>query len=328
VLGPARAPGAPLDPNDGGDGTRWADVAAALQALTERYLLAAAAEAQRVTGESNLCMAGGVALNSVANHRLQTESGFRAMFVQPAAGDAGGALGAAQVAAHLGLGLPRAAPMRSAFLGSRETPASVEHFLGDTRIRYEPFDDDEALLADVARRLARGQVGGLFQGRMEWGPRALGARSIIADPRAREMADRVNAKIKFREQFRPFAPVALRDDAERYFSGAEEDHLGPFMLSVVPVTPLGAETLGAVTHVDGTARAQTVDPGAGPTQARLAALLEAFRRETGVGVLLNTSMNLKGEPICRTAAEAYCMFERSDLDFLVLEHCLVTKHAA
>jgi len=323
LLGPARAPGSALDPRDGRDGQRFADIAAALQRLCERWVMAAAAEARRVTGEDNLCMAGGVALNSVANGKLAAAGPFHEVFVQPAAGDAGGALGAAQLVSHVALGLPRAPPMRDALLGSAESQVEVARFLDDCRIRHETFASDAERDQAIAERLARGEVGGLFQDRMEWGPRALGARSIIADPRSAAMGERVNRKIKFREQFRPFAPAALPDEVERFFVRAPRpDHLSPFMLSVVPVSDAGRATLGAVTHVDGSARVQTVDPAASP---RFAALIEAFRARTGVGVLLNTSMNLKGEPICRTAAEAYGVFDRSDLDFLVLERCLVTK---
>jgi len=324
LLGPARAPGAALDPRDGAEGSRYADVAAAVQRLCERWVMAAAAEARRVTGEDDLCMAGGVALNSVANGLLARTGPFARVFVQPAAGDAGGALGAAQLVSHVALGLPRAAPMGDAFLGPAEAPADIVKFLDDCRIRHEVFDDDDARDRAIASRLARGEVGGLFQGRMEWGPRALGNRSIIADPRDPAMSDRVNARIKFREQFRPFAPAALPDEARRCFALPAADLLSPFMLTVVPVTYEGRASLGAVTHVDGSARVQTVDPADNP---RFAALLEAFRRETGVGVLLNTSMNLKGEPICRTAGEAYGVFDRSGLDFLVLERCLVSKAA-
>ncbi|MCC6621570.1 MAG: hypothetical protein IT385_09975 [Deltaproteobacteria bacterium] len=323
LLGPARRPGAPLDPREG-DGVRFADIAAALQALCQRWVMAAAAEARRVTGEDDLGMAGGVALNSVANGELAARGPFARVFVQPAAGDAGGALGAAMLASHVALGLPRPPAMRHALLGSAEAPGAIVKFLDDCRIRHEAFPDDDARDREIARRLARGEVGGLFQGRMEWGPRALGARSIIADPRNPAMSDRVNARIKFREQFRPFAPAALPDEARRFFALPEADLLSPFMLTVVPVRPEGAAALPAVTHVDGTARVQTVDPADNP---RFAGLLEAFRRETGVGVLLNTSMNLKGEPICRTAAEAYGVFDRSGLDFLVLERCLVSKAA-
>ncbi|MFO0749421.1 MAG: carbamoyltransferase N-terminal domain-containing protein [Myxococcota bacterium] len=325
LLGPARPAGAPLDPR-AGDGVRLADIAAAVQALCERWVMNAAREACRVTGLSDLCMAGGVALNSVANGKLLRDGACARLFVQPAAGDAGGALGAAQLASHVALGLPRAPPMTSAMLGSEESPEEVRAFLDDCRIRHETFASDAERDRAVARRLAAGEVGGLFQGRMEWGPRALGARSIIADPRPAGTSQRVNRKIKFREQFRPFAPAALPSELERWFERpARDDLLAPFMLGVVPVSDAGKATLGAVTHVDGTARVQRVEPADNP---RFAGLLEAFRAETGLGVLLNTSLNLKGEPICRTAAEAYGVFDRSDLDFLVLERSLVTRSPA
>jgi carbamoyltransferase len=176
----------------------------------------------------------------------------------------------------------------------------------------------------VAQRLARSEVGGWFQGRFEWGPRALGNRSILADARDVSMRDRVNRKVKFREPFRPFAPAALVDEAPRWFQipDGKLDELLPYMCAVVPVTDEGRAALPAITHVDGTARLQTVDRDRNP---RFFELLEAFRDLTGVGVLMNTSMNLKDEPICASPAEAYGTFVRSELDFLVLEKCLVEK---
>jgi carbamoyltransferase len=327
LLGPARQPGAPLDPTARDPSSRrYADVAASLQAFTERYLLALAREARALTGEARLCLAGGVALNCVANRRISDEGSFEEIFVQPAAGDAGGALGAALWATHVVHGLPRGAPMRSAFLGAAYAPAEIERFLDDCGVGHRVFADHAALCHEVARRLADGEVGGWFQGRFEWGPRALGGRSILADARQPGMREKVNRKIKFREGFRPFAPAVLAAEASRWFDLPEgrADHLSPFMCSVAPVTDEGRATLPATTHVDGTARVQRVDEAASPG---LHALLEAFRARTGVGVILNTSMNLKDEPLCASPAEAYGVFVRSDLDFLVLERCLVDKRA-
>ncbi len=328
LLGPARVPGTALDlPADDGEARRFADIAASLQALCERAMLLAAHEARRVTGEDALCLAGGVALNSVANGRIVAEGPFRDVYVHPAAGDAGGALGAALWMSHVALGLPRAPDaMPNAYLGRGYDNAEVERFLEDVRVRHRSFDDPRALDAEVARRLAEGEVGGWFRGRFEWGPRALGARSILADARDPGMVHRINAKVKFREPFRPFAPAVLADEAPRWFQLPEgrPDHLTPWMLTVVPVTDEGRRALPSVTHVDGTARVQSVTPERNPD---LCHLLEAFRARTGVGCLVNTSMNLKGEPICATPADALSTFRRSDLDFLVLERCLVERAA-
>ena len=327
LLGPARAPGAPLDPtSDDAESRRFADVAASLQALTERAMLALARAAQALTGEANLCLAGGVALNCVANRRIADEGPFAELFVQPAAGDAGGALGAALWATHVVHALPRSAPLRSAFLGAAYAQDDIARFLDDSGVAHRAFDDHAALCAEVAERLAEGQVGGWFQGRFEWGPRALGSRSIIADPRQPGMREKVNRTIKYREGFRPFAPAVLAGEARRWFDLPEgrADHLAPFMGSVAPVTDEGRAMLPATTHVDGTARVQRVDAADSPA---LHALLEAFRARTGVGVVLNTSMNLKDEPLCASPAEAYGVFVRSDLDFLVLERCLIDKRA-
>ncbi len=328
LLGPARTPGSPLRlPAQTEEAQRFADIAASLQRFTEDYLLVLANEAHRLTGSENLCMAGGVALNSVANHRIQSEGPFGQVFVQPAAGDAGGSLGAALWATHVLGKLPRGAALRSPFLGAAYRQEDIAKFLSDCDVVFQTFGDDSERNRVVAGLLAEGKVGGWFQGRFEWGPRALGARSIIADPREPNMRDRVNRKIKFREGFRPFAPAVLAEEAERWFEmpPSNRDHLSPFMCTVVPVTEEGRRVLPAVTHVDGTARVQRIDR---EENAVFHELVEAFRARTGVGVILNTSMNLKDEPLCASPAEAYGVFLRSDLDFLVLEHCLIEKGVA
>ena len=330
LLGPARVPGSPLNlPARTDDDRRFADIAASLQKLTERYLLALADRAHRITGETNLCMAGGVALNCVGNRRIQIDGPFEGVFVQPAAGDAGGSLGAAQWVTHVLHGLPRRAPMRHAFLGAAYARHDIEEFLGGCGVAYRTFDVPGELEDHVAGLLVDKQVGGWFQGRFEWGPRALGARSIIADPRDAGAQDRVNHKIKFREAFRPFAPAVLADEVDTWFDasigGGRDDHLLPFMCSVVPVREEMRARLAAVTHIDGTARAQRIDRDSNPG---FYDLIDAFRRRSGIGVILNTSMNLKDEPLCASPAEAYAVFVRSDLDFLVLEGCLVQKGAS
>jgi carbamoyltransferase len=328
LLGPARVPGSRLElpALDGSEAQRFADVAASLQALTERYLLELLQEAKRRTGEENLALAGGVALNAVANRALLEQGPFCGLFVQPAAGDAGGALGAALWASHTLGGAPRGPMLQSALLGAAQPPEEVARWLEDCAIPHRRFADRGELFAVVARKLAAGEVGAISRGRFEWGPRALGARSILADPRGPGTRDRVNRKIKLREPFRPFAPAVLAGEAERWFSPVADktDHTTPFMCSVAPATPLARAELPAVVHVDGTARLQTVTPEGSPD---LAALLEAFRAETGLGVLLNTSLNLKDEPITASAAEAYSVFARSELDFLVAEDCLVERSA-
>jgi carbamoyltransferase len=328
LLGPARAPGTPLEfPAQSDDGQRLADIAATLQRLTERHLLALARKAKALTGERHLCLAGGVALNSVANRRLQIEGPFAELYVQPAAGDAGGSLGAALWATHVLHGLPRKEPLKDVFLGAAYAQEDITRFLSDCGVRHAVHADSATLCDEVARRLDAGEVGGWFKGRFEWGPRALGGRSIIADPRDPGMKERVNRKIKYREPFRPFAPAVLAEEAARWFDvqSSTRDHLTPYMCTVAPVTEEGRRTLPAVTHVDGTARLQRVDRADNPGFHQL---VEAFRARTGVGVLLNTSMNLKDEPLVSSPAEAYGVFLRSDLDFLVLENCLVTKEAS
>jgi carbamoyltransferase len=325
LLGPARLPSRAFDPQDAhdADARRWADIAASLQVHTQRYLLALARAAHALTGEHRLCFAGGVALNSVANGLIAREGPFEELYVQPAAGDAGGAIGAALHVVHGVHRIPRGVAMRSPFLGASFGDRQVRAFLSDAGIAHVAFDDTAARDRDVAARLARGEIGGWFQGRFEWGPRALGARSILADPRREDTKDRVNLAVKYREPFRPFAPVVRDEDASRYFDvGEREDRLAPFMLTVVPVRESARAALPAITHVDGTARVQRVKQGDPPGLHRL---LGAFAAETGVGVLLNTSMNLKDEPLVSSPAEAYGVLMRSELDFLVLESCLISR---
>ncbi|MCC7382325.1 MAG: hypothetical protein IT384_10870 [Deltaproteobacteria bacterium] len=328
LLGPACIPGERLDlpAHPGSSSERWADIAASIQALTERYLITLAQHAERLTGERCLALAGGVALNAVANRRILEQGPFEELFVQPAAGDAGGALGAALWACHVLEGRPRPSALGTALLGEAHAASEVHRFLDDCAIPHQIFAEDEALFREVAARLARGEVGAWSRGRFEWGPRALGARSILADPRGPGVKDRVNRKIKLREPFRPFAPAVLREEAERWFEPVHGriDHATRFMCSVAPATAEARERLPAVVHVDGTARLQTVEANASPDLHRL---LEAFKAETGIGVLLNTSLNLKDEPICASPVEAYSTFARSDLDFIVLEDCLVEREA-
>jgi carbamoyltransferase len=269
-------------------------------------------------------MAGGVALNSVGNGKIVKEAPFEHIYIQPAAGDDGGALGAALHGYHTVLEQPRKLVMEHAYWGEQHCTAEVEKFLRESRIPYERLEDEEELLSRVVNALTEGKVVGWSQGRFEWGPRALGNRSILADPRRTDMKDIVNTKIKFREPYRPFAPSVLVERASEFFEIDEPEQRFParFMLYVVKVKPDKQHLLPATTHVDGTARLQTVHRDVSPRYYRL---IERFGEATGVPVLLNTSFNLRGEPIVNTPREAFQTFSKSDMDLLVLENCLVYK---
>jgi carbamoyltransferase len=302
----------------------YADVAASIQAVTEEVVLNMARYAQRETGSRRLCMAGGVALNSVANGKILRDTPFEEIYIQPSAGDGGGALGASLYAYHMVLGKPRQFVMDHAYWGKEYTPGETETFLKESNIHYQRFDDDEKLMEQVVDRLQDGKVLGWFQGRFEWGPRALGNRSILADPRRRDMKDIVNTKIKFREPYRPFAPSVLVERTAEFFELPEPAHQYParFMLYVVNVREDKRETIPAVTHIDGTGRLQTVDKATAP---RYHKLIKLFGDATGVPVILNTSFNLRGEPIVNTPREAFRTFSISDMDLLVFDHCLIAK---
>ena len=334
MFGPRRAPEAPLTPRD-------FDLAASVQAVTEEAVLRMARHVRRETGETNLVLAGGVALNCVANGKLLREGVFDGLWVQPAAGDAGGALGAALLAHHRHAGRPRTPQtpdaMRGALLGPAVTDAEALAFCEAEGVPFTHFEDEAALVGHVADLLAAGAAVGWVQGRMEFGPRALGARSILADPRGPDVQRVVNLKVKFRESFRPFAPAVLDGRQTDWFALADPDGRpveSPYMLLVADVK--GARVTGegldrrhhvdspipAVTHVDGSARVQTVRADTNP---RFHALLEAFGARTGVPVLVNTSFNVRGEPIVLSPADAYRCFRRTHLDALVLGSCVLEK---
>ena len=302
----------------------YADVAASIQAVTEEALLQMAQNAYKETGLKRLCMAGGVALNSVANARILRETPFEELYVQPSAGDGGGAIGAALYAYHAVFGKPRQFTMQHAYWGEEHGPDRIQAFLKENDIPYRRFEDEEKLIAFVVDRLQEGKVIGWSQGRFEWGPRALGSRSILADPRRADMKDLVNVKIKFREPFRPFAPSVLADRAEEYFAlpDAARHYPARFMLYVVDVRADKREILPAITHVDGTGRLQTVRKEVSPRYYRL---IETFGEATGVPVVLNTSFNLKGEPIVNTPQEAFRTFTQSGMDVLALGEYVVEK---
>jgi carbamoyltransferase len=318
------------------------DLAASIQVVTEEVVLKTAAHLHAQTGLENLCLAGGVALNCVANGRLLREGPFQQVWIQPAAGDAGGALGVATLIWHQLLGKPRIARSPDAQSGSLLGPSFSQSEIGrrldELGAVYERHDD-EALVEWVSDQLAAGKVVGRMQGRMEFGPRALGNRSILGDPRSSQMQSLMNRKIKFRESFRPFAPIVLADRASEYFDiGGDQD--SPYMLLVfdvaeqqrVPVPDQAAEgllrvhevrsTLPAVTHVDGSARLQTVDSIRNP---RLEQLLRSFFAKTGCPALINTSFNVRGEPIVCTPEDAYRCFTVTEMDVLVMGKYVLVK---
>jgi carbamoyltransferase len=302
----------------------YADIAASIQRVTEDLLIGMAKGLQKETGLKKLCIAGGVGLNSVANTRILRESGFDELFIQPAAGDSGGALGAALWAYHSVLGNPRKFRMDHAYWGQEFSAGEIKSFLtGQNIAHYEAKSMDE-MLDRVAGYLMNAKVVGWFQGRFEWGPRALGARSILADPRNPLMKDIVNAKIKFREPYRPFAPSVAAECATKYFAlnGAAQQYPLRYMLYVTPVNDAHRNDLPAITHVDGTARVQTVYREQSPVYY---GLIERFGQATGVPVVLNTSFNLRGEPIVTTPANAFSTFSRSEMDCLVLGNFLIEK---
>jgi carbamoyltransferase len=315
--GPARQPEAALT-------QREKDLAASVQAVTEEIVLRIAAHAHALTGSKNLALAGGVALNCVANGRVMREGPFERTWVQPASGDAGAALGAALFAWHTLLDrarTPRAGDAQhGTLLGPSFTQARVVDALTALGACFHALPDEAALCERTAQLLAQGKVVGHFAGRMEFGPRALGNRSILADPRAPEMQATLNAKIKLRESFRPFAPAVLLEHVHEYFEWPA-GHDSPYMSFVAHVRP--ERSLPAVTHLDGSARIQTVDR---ERQPRFHRLLSAFARLTGCPVLINTSLNVRGQPIVQSIAEAYHCLVSTGMDALVIENVILYQH--
>lgn len=302
----------------------YADVAASVQVVTEEALIAMANALYQKTQSKRLVMAGGVALNSVANYKILQHTPFEEVYIQPAAGDDGGALGAALWAYHLVLNQPRKMVMTHAYYGEDYTNAEIREFLDSTGAPYECYENDDALIDRVVSEIVDQKVIGLFQGRFEWGPRALGNRSILADPRRAEMKDIVNTKIKFREPFRPFAPVIPLERAAEYFefSNVEESMPARFMLMVSPVKGDKIDAAKATTHEGGTGRLQTIDRDTNP---RYYELVRRFGDATGVPILINTSFNLRGEPIVSSPANAWWTFSNSGIDWLMIGSFLVGK---
>lgn len=294
------------------------DVAASLQAMLEEAEFALVNQLQRETGMTALCMAGGVALNSAFNGKILPATGFNDIYIQPAAGDAGTSLGVCYYIYHQVLGKPRSFRMKDAYTGSSFTNSQIAMALRRADLGYEELGNAE-VVRRAAAIVASGDVLGWFQGRMEWGPRALGNRSIIADPRRDDMKDILNARIKHRERFRPFAPSILLEAVGDYFDQTYPD---PFMIKIYNVLPEKRSVIPAVTHVDGTGRLQTVDRASAPLYWEL---IDAFRELTGVPVVLNTSFN-ENEPIVRTPEEAIDCFRRTKMDALVLGNFLLRKH--
>ncbi len=341
--GPPRRPAEPLE-------QRHMDLSASVQAVTEEMLLRMARTVRQATNQPNLVLAGGVALNCVANGRLLKEGPFERIWIQPAAGDAGGALGAAYFVWHQLLERPRTVhdgdAQRGSFLGPCFPQADIARWLNEQAIPHEEFTDHNELADRTALLLSQEQVVGWFRGRMEFGPRALGNRSILGDPRSPRMQSVMNLKIKYRESFRPFAPAILREQASEWFDWRPGDD-SPYMLFTAPVrseqrVPLSAEEsetlrhdpdltrrvnlcrskIPAVTHVDYSARLQTVDVQRNPDFHRL---ISAFHRLTGCPMLINTSFNVRGEPIVCTPQQAWDCFLATEMDALVLENCLIQR---
>jgi carbamoyltransferase len=335
--GPPRKPESKLTQRD-------MDLARSIQEVTEEVMLRLVRSLHRETGAENLCLAGGVALNCVGNGRILREGPFKGLWIQPSAGDAGGAIGAALTAWHQLENQPRQVDgpsdrMRGSFLGPSYTNEEIETFLRSKEAPYERLPD-ETLFDRVAGELAQGKVVGWFQGPMEFGPRALGGRSILGDARDPKMQSVMNLKIKFRESFRPFAPSVLRERVSDYFA---LDTDSPYMLLVAPVVekrrviPTEAEQslwgidllnvpksdIPAATHVDYSARVQTVHEDTNP---RYYKLIKAFEAKTGCGLLVNTSFNVRSEPIVCSPEDAYRCFMRTAIDILVLENCVLYKH--
>jgi len=320
---------------------REMDLAASIQVVTEEIMLKMARHAHQLTGMKHLCLAGGVALNCVGNGRLLREGPFEDIWVQPASGDAGGALGAALFTWHQLLEKPRTAKaedmMEGSYLGPEPEDDSTRTFLAKEGAKFRHIPDEGRLCDEVAGLIASEKVVGWVSGRMEFGPRALGARSILGDARSEKMQTQMNVKIKFRESFRPFAPSVIEEKAPDWF-GIERRHRSPYMLIVAPVLEKHRQAVGgngasgldrvkerrsslpAITHVDYSARLQTVQGN-----SRYRKLLEAFERKTGSPVIINTSFNVRGEPIVCTAEEAYRCFLNTDMDALVIGNFLLLK---
>ena len=336
--------GIPPRPRESALSQEYMNMALAIQQVTEEVVLRMADTARELTGADYLTMAGGVALNCVANGKLLRRNTFKDIWIQPAAGDAGGAVGSALAAWHIEQGKERTVPagqdaMQGSYLGPEFGADEIRRVIRRHNAPYRQYQDFDQLLKDVAQLLDQGQVVGWFQGRMEWGPRALGNRSILGDARNPEMQKHMNLKIKYREGFRPFAPSVLHEETSNFF---ELDRPSPYMLMVAPVQPSHCRPLPpdyqnlelfdrlyilrsdvpAITHVDYSARIQTVHR---ETNEKYWRLIKAFQDLTGFGLVVNTSFNVRGEPIVCTPEDAYRCFMRTEMDYLVMEDFLFNK---
>lgn len=302
---------------------RYADIAASIQAVTEELILKLVRQVHQETGSTRLCLAGGVALNSVVNGRILRETPFEELYIQPSAGDGGGSLGAALFTWHCALGNSNRFVMHHAYWGPNYGPDDIQAALDSAGLTGQQVDNELDAADVAAERLSEGQVVGWFQGRSEWGPRALGNRSILADPRRAETKDLVNTKIKFREPFRPFAPAVLVDSSKEYFDLPDPESNLParFMLLVVPVLDHKQGVIPAVSHL-GTARIQTVHQDFNPAYHRL---ISQFGDATGVPVVLNTSFNVQGEPIVNSPADAVNTFVNSGIDTLIMGNFIIER---
>lgn len=294
------------------------DLAASVQRYCETVIFHVMKRLHTLTGNDRLCVAGGVAQNSVANGKITTLTPFKEVYIPPAGHDAGTSIGSALYLYNQVLKKERVGPMFNPYTGSKSSNQEIENLLKSRKIQYERFDDMD-LFEIVSERLVQGGVVGWFQGRAEFGPRALGGRSILADPRNPNAKDLLNSKIKRRESFRPFAPSILKDYTSEFFTITDSV---PFMEKVFPIRPEKQSKIPAVTHIDGTGRLQTVDEKVSPKYYKL---IEAFRRKTGIPILLNTSFN-ENEPIVNTPTEALECYLRTNMDMLVLENCVVTRN--
>jgi carbamoyltransferase len=297
----------------------YTDIAASGQKVVEDIIVKIADSLHKEYKCDNLCIAGGVGLNSVANWRIMEKTGFKDIFIQPAAGDSGGAIGAAYAFYHMTLNNPRKFVMEHALLGPEYSNEEIRTVLEKYNAQFKEYKTDDELIKTTADMLANDKVVGWFQGRMEFGPRALGCRSILANPKNPDMKEIINSKVKFREKFRPFAPSVIKEEASKYFDINID---APYMLLIPPVHKDKRDLLPAITHVDGSARLQTVDK---KTNAKYYMLLNAFMQKAGVPVLLNTSFNVRGEPIVCTPEDAYSCYMRTGIDALVAGNFILTE---
>src|SRR3989344_3377199 len=315
-FGPARKPETEISQDH-------QDMAASMQVLLEEIIFKICRHLYEITKADKLCFAGGVALNSLLNGKLFKHTPFKEIYIQPEAGDGGGCLGAAFYAYHAVFDQPRSFVMEHAYWGPQYTRAEMKQFLDDSGIKYKEYADENSLLAGVAKLIKDSFVIGWLQGRMEWGPRALGARSILSNPTNPKMQEILNVKVKHREPFRPFAPAVTAEKANEYFQGDEVVPMpADFMLMVYPVRPDHRDKIPAVTHVDGTGRLQTVRRKQNP---RYYDMIKAFGELSGYPILINASFNIRGEPIVCTPRDAYRCMMGTGIDYLLMDKFLIAR---